>query len=44
MNRLHVWAPNARSVELVTSDKQSFAPKVMLAPAAITYRGHTISG
>ena len=44
MNQLQVWAPNARSVELVTSDKQSFAPPVLLAPATITYRGHNISG
>ena len=44
MNQLQVWAPNARSVELVTSDKQSFASPVLLAPATITYRGQDISG
>ncbi len=44
MTQLQVWAPNARSVELVTSDKQSFAPPVLLAPATITYRGQDISG
>ena len=45
MNQLQVWAPNARSVELVTSDKQSFAPPVPLEPAtaitaAKTFRGY----
>src|SRR3954453_18022323 len=44
MNQLQVWAPNARNVELVTRDKQSFAPPVLLAPATITYRGQSISG
>jgi 1,4-alpha-glucan branching enzyme len=43
MNQLQVWAPNARNVELVTRDKQSFAPPVLLAPATITYRGQSIS-
>src|SRR5690242_3486677 len=44
MNRLQVWAPNAQSVELVTQDRQSFSPPVILTPATITYRVHTISG
>ena len=44
MNQLQVWAPNARSVELVTSDKQSFAPPVQLVPVTITYRSQNISG
>ena len=44
MNQLQVWAPNAHSVELVTQDRQSFSPPVILTPATITYRVHTISG
>ena len=30
MSQLQVWAPSARSVELVNQDGQSFAPPVML--------------
>ena len=39
-----VWAPNARSVELVTKERQSFPAPVLLQPTTITYRGQTISG
>src|SRR4051812_41177654 len=44
MNQLKVCAPNAQSVELVKSDKQSFVPAVALNPTTVTYRGTTISG
>src|SRR5689334_112462 len=44
MNRLRVWAPNARSIELVTSGKQSFNPQVMLERTMINYRGQDIPG
>ena len=44
MNQLQVWAPNARSVELVNQDGQSIAPPVMLIPATITYRVHSMPG
>ena len=44
MNQLQVWAPNAQSVELVKSDKQSFLPEVALIPTTVTYRGATMSG
>jgi 1,4-alpha-glucan branching enzyme len=44
MNQLCVWAPNAKSVELVTKDKESFSPPVLLTPTSIAFRGQTISG
>jgi 1,4-alpha-glucan branching enzyme len=44
MNPLQVWAPNARSVELVSKDRQPFAPPVLLTRTTINYRGQNISG
>jgi 1,4-alpha-glucan branching enzyme len=44
MNQLCVWAPNAKSVELVTKDKESFSPPVLLTPTSMAFRGQTISG
>ncbi len=44
MNRIQIWAPNARSVELVTQDRQSFPIPVVLQPTTVTCRGHTLSG
>jgi 1,4-alpha-glucan branching enzyme len=45
MNQLQVWAPNARSVELVQFDKQSFpTPVPLLGPSDIAYQGRTLPG
>ncbi len=44
MTQLQVWAPNAGSVELVTKDKQSFAPPIVLEPTTAEYRGKTLRG
>jgi 1,4-alpha-glucan branching enzyme len=44
MNQLKVWAPNARSVELVTRDKQPFSPPVMLEQTTTNYRGQELPG
>jgi len=44
MNALKVWAPNAQSVELVTKDRQSFAPAVILQQTTVTYRGNVLPG
>ena len=44
MTQLQLWAPNAGSVELVTKDKQSFAPPIVLEPTTAEYRGKTLRG
>src|SRR5579862_4585465 len=44
MNGLQVWAPNAQSVELVTKDKASFSPPVILQKTTVTYRGNVLPG
>ena len=44
MTQLQVWAPNAGSVELVTKDKQSFTPPIVLEPTTAEYRGKTLQG
>jgi 1,4-alpha-glucan branching enzyme len=44
MTNLQVWARNARSVELVTGDKQSFVPPIFLEKTSVRYRGTTMSG
>lgn len=44
MKNLKVWARNAQSVELVTRDKQSFAPPILLERTTAQYRGATMDG
>jgi 1,4-alpha-glucan branching enzyme len=44
MNNLQVWARNALSVELVTGDKQSFVPPILLEKTTAFYRGATMNG
>ena len=44
MTQLQVWAPNAHSVELVTSDQRSFDPVVQLERSSVIYRGRELDG
>src|SRR6187551_1450059 len=44
MGNLQVWAPNAKSVELVNKDRVSFQPALVLQPTKVSYRGEKMSG
>jgi len=44
MNQIRVWAPNARSVELVTADRQPFPTPVVLVSTTVNYRGQALPG
>lgn len=44
MNRLTVWAPNAKSVELVKEDFSSFDPFIDLEATTVTYQSVNLRG
>jgi 1,4-alpha-glucan branching enzyme len=44
MPELCIWAPNARTVEVVDSNKVSFNPPLLLSPTAVPYNGNALSG
>ena len=44
MSNLIVWAPNAKSVELVHRDKTSFNPPINMVPTSVGYKGTSMGG
>ncbi len=44
MEKLTVWAPNARKVELVKGDKTSFSPPIDLVRTTVSFKGAQMPG